>query len=84
MLLFLRAEKGEQGHTKQDISESGGPEGEQVERLVAVCIHIGRVPVVVGFIDGVDPHITQRKIIYMPSDEVFLSFKLASLLQILA
>lgn len=57
-LLFLTAAKGNKDHTKQDIGKVGGPEGEQVERLVAVQNPTSYLLVIVGFIDGVDRHIT--------------------------
>lgn len=47
----------DQRQTYEDVDQRGGPEGEQVERPVAVGI-AGYVPVVVGLINGVDPHVT--------------------------
>lgn len=50
-----------QEQTQQDVDQGGGPEGEQVERLVAVGIQMCGVLVVVGLINRVDPHITCDK-----------------------
>lgn len=47
-----------QKQSQEDVDQGGGPEGKQVQCLVAVRIHICRVLVVVGLIDRVDPHIT--------------------------
>lgn len=47
---------------QQDVDQGGGPEGKQVQRLVAVGVHAGRVLVVVGLVNGVDPHVTWRKL----------------------
>jgi len=44
--------------SQEDVDEGGGPEGKQVEVPVAVRVHIGRVPVVVGLVNRVYPHIT--------------------------
>lgn len=44
--------------TQEDVEQSGGPEGKQVELLVAVRIHICCVLVVVWLVNRVDPHIT--------------------------
>lgn len=50
----------EKQKAEQDVAHVGGPEGKQVECLVAV-----RIPayclIVVGFIDGVDPHISSNE-----------------------
>lgn len=45
-------------HTYEDVDQGGGPESEQVQGLVAVRIHVGRVLVVVGLVNRVDPHVT--------------------------
>lgn len=50
----------DEGEAQQDVGEGGGPEGEQVQRLVAVRIRDRRVLVVVGHVNGVDPHVTWR------------------------
>lgn len=50
----------EKDETQQDVVQVGGPEGKQVESLVAVVV-AGHCLIVVGFIDGVNPHITSRK-----------------------
>lgn len=46
--------------TQQDVDQGGGPEGEQVQRPVAVRLPAGGVLVVVGLVNGVDPHVTWR------------------------
>lgn len=51
----------QQEHTQEDVDQGGGPEGKQVESPVAVRVHIRRVPVVVGLVNGVDPHITSNE-----------------------
>lgn len=45
-------------HAQEDVDQGGGPEGEQVERPVAVGVRARRVLVVVGLVNGVDPHVT--------------------------
>lgn len=47
--------------TQEDVEQRCGPEGEQVERFVAVGVHICRVLVVTGLVNRVDPHITSDK-----------------------
>lgn len=51
------AAAGEHEQAQEDVDQGGGPEGEQVERPVAVRIHVRRVFVVVGLVDRVDPHV---------------------------
>lgn len=46
---------------QQDVDQSGGPEGKQVDGLIAVGVHICCIFVVVGLINRVDPHITSNK-----------------------
>lgn len=55
------AAAGQQGRSQQDVDHGGGPEGKQVQRLVAVGLYIRCVLVVVGLVNGVDPHITGDK-----------------------
>ena len=50
----------EQEQAQQDVQQRGGPEGKQVQRLVAVWLHGRGGAVVVGLVDGVDPHISCR------------------------
>lgn len=50
----------DQEETQQDVDQGGGPERKQVRSPVAVRIHAGRVLVVVGLVNGVDPHVTWR------------------------
>lgn len=42
---------------QQDVDQRGGPEGKQVQRPVAVGPRAGGGAVVVGLVDGVDPHV---------------------------
>lgn len=51
----------DQEQTQEDVDQGGGPEGKQVESPVTVRVHICCVPVVVGFINGIDPHITSNE-----------------------
>lgn len=51
----------EDKQTHQDVHQRDGPEGKQVDCLVTVGIDLCRGLVIVGFIDGVDPHITRDK-----------------------
>lgn len=48
------------GETHQDVDQGGAPERKQVQRPVAVQIHGGRVLVVDGLVNGVDPHVPWR------------------------
>ena len=48
----------QQGESCENVVQSGGPEGKQVDGLVAILSQRQR-PIVVGLIDGVDPHVTQ-------------------------
>lgn len=51
----------DQGGDEEDVGQRGGPEGEQVQCLVAVRLHACRVLVVVGLVNRVDPHITSNE-----------------------
>lgn len=51
----------DQRYTQDDVDQGRGPEGEQVERPVAVLLDIRRVLVEVWLEDGVDPHVTCDK-----------------------
>lgn len=53
------AEEHEQTH--EDIDQGGGPESKQVQGLVAIGVQICRDLVVVGLVNGVDPHIAWMK-----------------------
>lgn len=48
----------QQEQPQEDVDEGGCPEGEQVERLVAIGIYICCVLVVIGLVNRVNPHIT--------------------------
>lgn len=52
------AEAAYEEKTQEDVDQRGGPEGKQVECLVAIGFHTCCVLVVVGLINRVDPHIT--------------------------
>lgn len=63
MCLFVATQEtwataAENDETQQEVEEVCGPEGKQVERLVAVGVQAGNRLVIAGFIDGINPHIT--------------------------
>lgn len=50
--------------TQEDIDQGGGPESKQVQGLVAIGVQSCCALVIVGLVNGVDPHIawTKKKI----------------------
>lgn len=50
-----------EGQTEQDVDQGGGPEGKQVQGLVAVEVWVCCIFLVAGLINRIDPHITSNK-----------------------
>ena len=81
---FAQAEAAEgaaaadQEQAQQDVDQGGDPEGEQVQRLVAVGVHVCFALVEVGLVNGVDPHVTWTR--KKPSDS-HLQLQISALYQ---
>ena len=59
-MLFRSGHK--QKHTQQDVCQCGAPESKEVQGSVAVRpLRLGQSLVVVGGVDGVDPHIAWER-----------------------